>query len=80
MGFYEDRPPRHGHRTPFELAEDEILSALHWDYCGMPARPEQTGPTSHSECLHPTGVALVPWTDGTKKSEGEGASHDNPHS
>jgi hypothetical protein len=63
MGFYEDRPPRHGHRTPSELAEDEILSALHGDYCGMPARPEQTGPTSHRECLQSTGVALLPWAD-----------------
>jgi hypothetical protein len=63
MGFYEDRPPRHGHRSPSELAEDEILSALHGDYCGMPACPEQTGPTSRSECLHSTGVALLPWAD-----------------
>ena len=26
MGFYEERPPRHGHRTPSELAEDAVLS------------------------------------------------------
>ena len=63
MGYYEDRPPRHGHRTPSELAEDEILSALHGDYCAMPALPEQTGPTSRSECLVSTGVALLPWAD-----------------
>jgi hypothetical protein len=63
MGYYEDRPPRHGHRTPSELAEDEILSALHGDYCGMPARPDETGPTSRSECLRSTGVALLPWAD-----------------
>ena len=24
MGFYEEHPPRHGHRTPSELAEDEM--------------------------------------------------------
>jgi len=40
MGFYEDRPPPHGHRTPSELAEDAILSALRGDFCGMPARLE----------------------------------------
>lgn len=28
MGYYEDRPPVHAHRTPAELAEDEILAAL----------------------------------------------------
>ena len=63
MGYYEDRPPRHGHRTPSELAEDEILSALRGDFCGMPARLEQTGPTSQSECLRSTRVALLPWDD-----------------
>ncbi|HEX9128650.1 MAG TPA: hypothetical protein VF850_05755 [Gemmatimonadaceae bacterium] len=40
MGFYEERPPRHGHRTPSELAEDEMLSAVHGDFCGMPEAPE----------------------------------------
>ena len=63
MGYYEEQPPRHGHRTPSELAEDEILSALHGDFCGMPARSEQTGPTSRSVCLRSTGVALLPWAD-----------------
>jgi hypothetical protein len=43
MGFYEDRPPPHGHRTPSELAEDAILSALRGDFFEMPARLEQTG-------------------------------------
>lgn len=27
MGYYES-PPRHSHRSPAELAEDEILAAL----------------------------------------------------
>lgn len=49
MGYYAEQPPRHGHRTPSELAEDEILSALHGDFCGMPARPEQTGPTNDDQ-------------------------------
>jgi len=29
MGFQEDHPPRHAHRTPADLAEDEALEALH---------------------------------------------------
>lgn len=33
MGYYEERPPRHGHRTPTELAEDEVLSALEGHVC-----------------------------------------------
>lgn len=28
MGYYDDRAPAHAHRTPAELAEDEILAAL----------------------------------------------------
>lgn len=28
--------PRHGHRTPAELAEDEIIAALRGDTCGVP--------------------------------------------
>ena len=63
MGFYEERPPRHGHRTPSELAEDEILSAVHGDYCGMPADLEETGPTTGTECPRLTHVALLPWAD-----------------
>lgn len=62
MGYYEEHP-RHGHRTPSELAEDEILSALRGDFCGMPPRPDQTGPTSRSACLRSTAVALLPWAD-----------------
>ena len=62
MGFYEERPPRHGHRTPSELAEDEILSAVHGDYCGMPADLKETGPIG-TECLRSTHVALLPWAD-----------------
>jgi nucleotide-binding universal stress UspA family protein len=46
-----------------ELADDEALSALHGHYCGMPARPEETGPTSHNGCLVSTRVELLPWKD-----------------
>jgi hypothetical protein len=28
--------PRHGHRTPAELAEDEIIAAMRGDGCGVP--------------------------------------------
>jgi hypothetical protein len=56
MGFYEERPPRHGHRTPSELAEDEILSSLHGDFCAMAAPPDETGSTGRSEDLASTGA------------------------
>ena len=36
MEFYEGDPPRHGHRSPAELADDEILSSLRGDFCAMP--------------------------------------------
>jgi hypothetical protein len=45
MGYYGDEPPRHGHRNPSELAEDEMLSAFHGKFCGMPATIEEMGPS-----------------------------------
>jgi len=63
MGFYEEQPPRHGHRTPSELAEDEILSAVHGDFCSMPATFDEAGPTSDAEAKRSTRVAVVPWAD-----------------
>lgn len=33
MGFYEDHPPPHGHRTPSDLADEELLEALHGNAC-----------------------------------------------
>lgn len=29
MGYYHDEPPRHAHRNPSELAEDELLSSFY---------------------------------------------------
>jgi nucleotide-binding universal stress UspA family protein len=46
-----------------ELADDEALSAVHGQYCGMPARPEETGPTAHNGCIVSTRVAVLPWKD-----------------
>jgi hypothetical protein len=63
MGFYEERPPRHGHRTPSELAEDEVMSALHGDFCGMPEAPEKPRPADGIACLPTLHVALLPWAD-----------------
>lgn len=63
MGYYEEGPPRHGHRIPSELAEDEILAAVHGDYCGMPATFDDAGPTTDTESTRSTKVALVPWAD-----------------
>jgi nucleotide-binding universal stress UspA family protein len=37
MGYYPEELPRHGHRNPSELAEDELLSSLHGEFCGLPA-------------------------------------------
>jgi hypothetical protein len=62
MGFYEERPPRHGHRTPSELAEDEMLSAVHGDFCGMPEAPE-INPIGMLACVPIAHVALLPWAD-----------------
>jgi hypothetical protein len=63
MGYYEEMPPRHGHRTPSELAEDEILSALHGDFCGMPETLEEPRPKTDTECVPLAHVALLPWSD-----------------
>jgi hypothetical protein len=62
MGFYEERPPRHGHRTPSELAEDELLSAVHGDFCGMPEAPEKTPIRGIASAPIPH-LALLPWAD-----------------
>jgi hypothetical protein len=34
--------PRHGHRTPAELAEDEVLAALRDDGCEFPWNHRRT--------------------------------------
>jgi nucleotide-binding universal stress UspA family protein len=60
MGYYEEGPPRHGHRTPTELAEDEMLAAMHGHIC-MPAT-EQTGPPG-VESLRHEHLALISWAD-----------------
>ena len=45
MRFYEGDPPRHGHRSPAELADDEILSLLRGDFCAKPeAEPDDQAP------------------------------------
>ena len=49
MGYYQEEPPRHGHRNPSELAEDELLSSFHGRFCGMPASADEIGP-SGVEC------------------------------
>jgi len=63
MGFYDEQPPRHGHRNPSELAEDEMLSAVHGDFCGMPEAPEQPRSTGETICVPISPVALLPWAD-----------------
>jgi nucleotide-binding universal stress UspA family protein len=61
MGYYEDSHPRHGHRTPAELAEDETLAALHGNVC-VPGHTEETGPPGTESVRH-TNAALLPWAD-----------------
>ena len=63
MGFYEDRPPRHGHRSPSEIAEDETLSSLHGRFCAIPAPMDQAGPASRSQCLSSANVPVRPWAE-----------------
>ncbi len=62
MGYYDDDHPRHGHRTPTELTEDELLSALHGKFCGMPASFDETGPVG-IESTRSMRVSLLPWAD-----------------
>lgn len=62
MGYYEDSHPRHGHRSPSELAEDEILEVLHHGNVCAPGHTEETGATSTESVRH-THVALLPWAD-----------------
>ena len=42
MRHYGDEYPRHGHRNPCEIAEDEILAALRDELCSVPAYSWQT--------------------------------------
>lgn len=64
MGFYLDgQPPPHSHRTPCELAEDEIFATLHGSLCAMPERFKEAGPNDHTECVRRLPYALVRWAD-----------------
>jgi hypothetical protein len=58
MGYYEGAPPRHGHRTPSELAEDELIAALYGNVC-IPRDIRDTG----TECVRHGHVAVLPWAD-----------------
>lgn len=60
MGYYEEGPPRHSHRSPSELAEEERWAALRGLIC-VPARA-QTGPPG-VECLRHEHLALIAWGD-----------------
>ena len=63
MGYYEERPLRHGHRSPTELADDEMLSSIHGDFCGMPEAVEATVLAADAERACLTHFALPPWDD-----------------
>jgi len=44
------------------LAEDELLSAVHGDFCGMPEAAEKK-PIGGLACVPIAHVALLPWAD-----------------
>jgi hypothetical protein len=53
MEFYEGDPPRHGHRTPAELVDDEIVSLLRGDFCAMPEAESDDERVVESKCAVP---------------------------
>lgn len=61
MELYPNGHPRHSHRSPAELAEDERIEALHGVVCAPPATAEAGPPTTES-VLH-TQMAVLPWAD-----------------
>jgi hypothetical protein len=63
MGFYEGGPPRHGHRSPSELAEEQWNWVLRGTYCDLPEIPEEPQPTRKDICVRSMKVALVPLAD-----------------
>lgn len=64
MGFYLDgQPPPHSHRTPCELAEDEIFATLRGTLCPMPERFKEAGPNERTECVRRPAYALLSWED-----------------
>ena len=63
MGYYADGPPRHSHRSPAEIAEDDIAAALRGDFCGAFAPPGD-GKTEPCEPVFiPRRRALVPFPE-----------------
>jgi hypothetical protein len=64
MEYYQEGPPRHGHRSPSELAEDEMLSSFSEKFCGMPANPEDLGRIGPSSArLKHVALLVVPKED-----------------
>jgi len=60
MGYYEEKPPRHGHRTPADLAEDEMMAPLESHVHG-PSSGYETGPairSAHASARSPRDVPL----------------------
>jgi len=55
MGFYEDHPPPHGHRSPADLAENEMLEALHGNVCGPWHNALTAATVPLSKASRPTG-------------------------
>jgi len=58
----EEGRPRHGHRTPSELAEDEIVLTVQGSFYEPPALQHQ-GPRLASKRAASTGMSLLLWAD-----------------
>ncbi len=61
MGYYEGGPPRHGHRQPSEIAEDERLNALYSERCHPDRELIKEAPDKNRLILAGGKFALVRW-------------------
>lgn len=62
MEYYPDGHPRHSHRTPGEIAEDEKLAAFRGEFCGV-LQPAVDQTPLVNPCLVPRQRALVRMLD-----------------
>jgi hypothetical protein len=60
---YSDSYPRHSHRTPADIAEDEKFAALRGEFFGVLVPPETHQKPFVDPYLVPRQRALVPWVD-----------------
>jgi len=63
MGYYADQPLRHSHRSPAEIAEDDIAAALRGDFCGVMASASDGNGETREPTFIPRRRTLVPLPD-----------------